>query len=308
MKPYIVREVDDLRKTVSVLQAQVQEQKLDNELLKSSVTGLQKATFALEDRTTALEGRADSEEQQEDPEEKKPKSPGDADDSRPKATPSVATIRSAFAGGGWVILHGQCWRLGDEGEKKYVMVSDEEMAENGISWKSIRGMSDQELLQVHDIVRGGSKITVEGRLKGTLVSESEVRKANHEFLAELAAQEGDTEGDEVTTEESTADSEVSDDNAKSQDEAALDGSSDKEPDLRRRSRRPERRLDKATESVDAVTWDCNKGHAFVRYKSIKPKRPPRRCDACDGVVKVGDLFQRCRFCARVLCLECHARP
>ena len=243
MKPYVVREVDELRKTVFALQAQVQElkeeEKLDKELTARDIKGLKKTFLALEDRTSALEERADSEEQHKDPEEEKPTSPEDAKASAPEATPSVGAIRRVFADGGWVILHGQCWRrgAGEKGERKSVMISDEEMEASGVYWRSIRGMTDQELLEKHDITRGGSKVGIGGRKNAELVSEREVEKENRKFLATLEAQEeGVTEGDEAEaddTDESASNVDSSDESAEAQDEAP-DSSSNKELDLRRR--------------------------------------------------------------------------
>jgi hypothetical protein len=254
MKPYVVREVDELRKTVFALQAQVQElkedEKLDKELTARNIKGLKKTFLALEDRTSALEERADSEEQRKDPEEEKPTSPEDAKASAPEAAPSVGAIRRVFADGGWVILHGQCWRrgAGGEGERKSVMISDEEMEASGVYWRSIRGMTDQELLEKHGITRGGSKVAIGGRKNAELVSEREVEKENCKFLATLEEQEesdteGDTEGDEAeadNTDESASSADTSDESAEAQG-GAPDSSSNKELDLRRRRHKARRR-------------------------------------------------------------------
>ena len=116
-------------------------------------------------------------------------------------------------------------------------------------------MTDQELLEKHDIMRGGSKVTVSGRPKETLVSEREVREANREFLATLEAQEqGDTESDEAEADEadeSASDSDTSEKSAESQDRAP-DSSSNKELDLRRRRQKARRRASGAQHPVHAL--------------------------------------------------------
>lgn len=218
------------------------------------------------------------------------KSPKTLEKSTP-TTPTVAAIRRVVAEGGWVIMHGQCWKQGER-KGKLVLVSDEEMENNGVFWRVLRGMTDQELQEKYDIVRGGSKRTVKRQARGTNVSEEEMEEAGRLYLA--AREEA---GDETSDEESTN---------------SVSSPSDKEPDLRRRQRclSSDEDTSDAAEGADEnmkVAVDvimCDEGHQTRKNTSDGV----RACDRCEAKVPRYDQFFRCGEYDWNMCFDCDGVP
>jgi hypothetical protein len=284
MKPQVRQDVEDLQRQVSALQARAQEQQeknqLDGQLTSKDIKGLKKRIVDLDDRTSTLEDNAAKDsglgEYKEQSKSKK---------TLEKPAPTrltVAAIRRVVAEGGWVILHGQCWRK--EGEKKeFILVSDEEMKDNQIYWRDLRGLTDEELKKRYNIVRGGCEMKLKGKTRGVNVPEEEMEKARRLYMA--ARREAG--------EETNSDPESS--------------SSDEEPDLRRQ----QRRLSSDKDTSDAAEADevkvtviiCDEGHQMRQNTSSGL----RTCVKCEAYVPRLDQFFRCGICDWNLCFDCVPR-
>jgi hypothetical protein len=249
--------------------------------------------------------------------------------------PSVAVLNKAADAGRWVIRHGQCWRRkGTQGFE--LVSDKELEAKKGVSWNNLRDLTDAELLHRHAIVRGGAKSRIGGYARGQLVPPERMEEANKRFLItmlhrlaiasqptekdsagpnvddsedrhntgdegtrdESDTDEGDNdEGDEGDTDEDDEnDADASDENKTVDGDSGEEADADKEPDLRRRQRRP------LAEWTSKGTVKCNRGH----HMRLNVSNGVRFCDKCEEDFPRGKKFWRCSSCDFNSCQACIA--
>ena len=233
-KPRIIKEFEELRKVVRSLKTQVDDQQLELERTSKDVVVLQRELA----KKGALAGSQTS--------DKKDQEPSIVASASVVLGPTAATLRRMLSIGRWVILHGQCWRKDPNGKPGLCLelVSDEEMEiAKGITWKDIRGLTDEELLQKHLIARGGGVSVLSGFTGATqLVSQSRMEEVKSKYvgttLVKLAkvqkpkslvanSEEANDEEEDKKYEESNAASDAANDAAS---DATSDAASDEEYD------------------------------------------------------------------------------